>query len=187
MAKAEYRNAVRSKQLINSALAELLHEKPLEKITVSDIVRRANINRSTFYAHYVDIYAVLDNLIEQTFDQIRESFQQETPLDYAPNRILKKIQYLLESDLGFYKIIMTSSVASTLQERIATVVLESLANHKEIIAAKNPSEYEIPIIFCTGGLIRLYQSWFAGKLPITLDELTQQATDMIFRTIKTQK
>lgn len=184
MAKAEYRNAIRSRQLINTALAELLHEKPLEKITVSDVVRKANINRSTFYAHYVDIRAVLDNLIEQTFDQIRESLEAETPLDDAPNRILTKIQHLLESDLAFYKIIMTSSVASMLQERIATVVLASLSGHKEIAAAKNPSEYEIPIIYCTGGLIRLYQSWFAGTLPVTLDELTQQATDMILRTIR---
>ena len=40
MQKAEYRNAIRSKQLIHNAIAELLHEKPLDKITVSDVLSR---------------------------------------------------------------------------------------------------------------------------------------------------
>lgn len=48
MAKAEYRSSIRSKQLINAALADLLQEKPLDKITVTDVVRRAGINRGTF-------------------------------------------------------------------------------------------------------------------------------------------
>ena len=45
MAKAEYRSAIRSKRLINDALADLLQEKPLDKITVTDVVNRADINR----------------------------------------------------------------------------------------------------------------------------------------------
>ena len=51
MAKAEYRSAIRSRKLINEALADLLTEKPLDKITVTDVVSRADINRGTFYAH----------------------------------------------------------------------------------------------------------------------------------------
>ena len=38
MAKAEYRSAVRSRKLINDALADMLIEKPLDKITVTDVV-----------------------------------------------------------------------------------------------------------------------------------------------------
>ena len=53
MSKAEYRSAVRSRQLINAALADLLQEKALEKITVTDIVRRAGINRGTFYRQHL--------------------------------------------------------------------------------------------------------------------------------------
>ena len=53
--KKNYRNAVRSKKMIRQACLELLQEKPCEKITVTDIVARADLNRSTFYAHYPDI------------------------------------------------------------------------------------------------------------------------------------
>lgn len=73
MAKAEYRSAIRSRKMINDALADLLMEKPLDKITVTDVVRRADINRGTFYAHYRDIPDVVDHLIQQTFSVIRDA------------------------------------------------------------------------------------------------------------------
>ena len=47
--KKEYRNKIRSKQLIRNAVIELLDKKgSLSSITVSDVVEKANINRGTF-------------------------------------------------------------------------------------------------------------------------------------------
>ena len=96
MQKAEYRNAIRSKQLIHNAIAELLHEKPLDKITVSDVVRHANINRSTFYAHYENIPAVLNSLLQQTFIPIINVLSENTLSSEAtPRIILKKYKCFL--------------------------------------------------------------------------------------------
>jgi len=179
MPKAEYRNAIRSKQLIHNAVAELLHEKTLEQITVSDVVRRANINRSTFYAHYENIPCVLNSLLHQTFTPIISVLAEGTvPLEEAPHIILKKVQMLLESDIQFYKKLMTSNISSQLQEHIAELVLEYLNT-------TTSSTYEIDdatmlnIRFCTGGLINLYQAWFHGKIQISLDELTEFSINRI--------
>ncbi|MBR2950520.1 MAG: TetR family transcriptional regulator, partial [Lachnospiraceae bacterium] len=62
--KKENRSAIRSRRLIREALLELLQEKKFEKITVTDIVKRADINRSTFYAHYPDVMGLLEELME---------------------------------------------------------------------------------------------------------------------------
>lgn len=179
MPKAKYRNAIRSKQLIHNALAELLHEKTLEQITVSDIVRRANINRSTFYAHYENIPCVLNSLLQQTFTPIISVLDEGTiPLEEAPHIILKKVQMLLESDIQFYKKLMTSNISSQLQEHIAELALEYLNTNTS-------STYEIDdatmlnIRFCTGGLINLYQAWFHGKIQISLDKLTEFSINRI--------
>ena len=58
--KAEYRSAIRSRRLIREAYTQLLKEKNLQKITVTDIVTRAEINRATFYAHYPDVRGVTE-------------------------------------------------------------------------------------------------------------------------------
>lgn len=49
--RAEYRSAIRSRRMIREAYTVLLKEKDLSKITVTDIVNRADINRATFYVN----------------------------------------------------------------------------------------------------------------------------------------
>lgn len=57
-----------SKRLIKSALVELLLEDSLQHINVTRICKEADINRSTFYAHYEDIFDVMED-IEEDFVQ----------------------------------------------------------------------------------------------------------------------
>lgn len=52
-------------QAIEAAFIDLLGEKPFDKITVMDIVKRCGINRNTFYYHYHDIYDLLDQLLAE--------------------------------------------------------------------------------------------------------------------------
>lgn len=132
MAKAEYRSAIRSRKLINEALADLLQEKPLEKITVTDVVTRANINRGTFYAHYKDIPDVVDHLIQQTFSAITDVLSAQKPL--SPNlgsSILTQIQSILEEDMFFYRKILCSGAASLVQDRLVEIVCDYLLQNRE--------------------------------------------------------
>lgn len=61
---------------INEAFLKLLQIKAFEKITVGDIIAEAMVNRSTFYQHYPDKYAVLETLqkqyLELFLEQLRE-------------------------------------------------------------------------------------------------------------------
>jgi len=60
----------RTRQLILDAFVSLLAEKSFEAITVQDIAARATVNRATFYAHFVDKYALVDELIRERFAQM---------------------------------------------------------------------------------------------------------------------
>ena len=187
MAKAEYRSALRSKKLINEALADLLTEKPLDKITVTDVVNQADINRGTFYAHYKDIPDVVDHLIHQTFSVIRDSMMEQTgPENHAGLTMLSTIQTILEEDLSFYRKILNSSAASIMQEQLVAVVLEFMLEHKDRFYSGDPEAYQIAIRFCTGGLSNLYRDWFDGKLSCSLGELTRIGEGLIRRIISQQ-
>lgn len=48
---------------IEKAFVELLQEKELENITVSEICKRSDINRSTFYANFIDIYDLAEKIV----------------------------------------------------------------------------------------------------------------------------
>lgn len=57
----------RTRQLLEQAFTQLIHEKEFPSISVQDITERAEINRATFYAHFPDKYALLDYKIRQEF------------------------------------------------------------------------------------------------------------------------
>lgn len=69
-------SSVKTRALIKSTFAEMLAEKQeIGKISVTELVKRANINRGTFYSHYDDIYSVAEDyeneLIDKFFDDAK--------------------------------------------------------------------------------------------------------------------
>ncbi len=63
----------KTEKAIRNAFIELRSGKPLEKITVKELCQLAYINKSTFYSHYEDIYALSDALELETVASITNS------------------------------------------------------------------------------------------------------------------
>ncbi|WP_270166807.1 TetR/AcrR family transcriptional regulator [Paenibacillus sp. SYP-B4298] len=73
----EDRRIMRTRQLITEAFLHILLKKPYADISVVDIAERANINRSTFYAHFLDKEDLLDKLVGEKLGGLRQA------LDYC--------------------------------------------------------------------------------------------------------
>src|SRR5688572_17173346 len=75
------RRSQRTRQLLSTAFVQLLREKGYSAITVSNIIERADVGRSTFYSHYRDkddlFVSELDRVIEVLGDRI--PMQKEMP------------------------------------------------------------------------------------------------------------
>ena len=78
------RSTRRTRSAIREALTEMLALKPVGKITVQELIDRANICRTTFYAHYEDIYNLLSEVENDILSEIREGLEE---LDQAPIRV----------------------------------------------------------------------------------------------------
>jgi AcrR family transcriptional regulator len=57
----------RTRKLLQDSLRKLLEEKEFDKISVQDITEAATVNRATFYAHYSDKFALLEEWIRVSF------------------------------------------------------------------------------------------------------------------------
>lgn len=80
------------RDIINAFLS-LLANKTFEKITVSDIIREAMINRSTFYQHFPDKYAILETLQHKYVTELTELVQRIQTQNYTN---LKQIDQIFE-------------------------------------------------------------------------------------------
>lgn len=67
----------RSIAAIQQAFLEIAHDKPREKITVQKICQKAGVNRTTFYAHYLDIFDLSEQIQQEMNTQISEILLEE--------------------------------------------------------------------------------------------------------------
>ena len=89
-----------TKSVIRQALFDLLKEKPLNKITVTDICKMADINRSTFYSYYEDVYALLTQIQNELFEDILHLIDQNRDLcqvligPHGDSSFIRQLMYL---------------------------------------------------------------------------------------------
>ncbi len=90
-----------TREKIESCFVELLQDREIDQITVSDICKQVGVNRSTFYANYLDIYHLADTLRNRLEQEVNTLYLQEgllmAGLDY-----LKLFHHIRENRL-FYK------------------------------------------------------------------------------------
>ena len=180
----ENRNVRKSKKAIQKAFAELLSEKnDINKITVKEIVERADISKSTFYSHYEDIYSVSEEFedeITSLLNSLLEDYLKSHTLDYPT--YIKKLIELLKRNEDLYKKIFLSDLPlrfiSNLKDKCNEVISKDV--HINFLSSdKNKRKAEID--FITNGTIHLFVDYFKGKIPQTLDEIGEGIISVINR------
>ncbi|QGU95552.1 TetR family transcriptional regulator [Clostridium bovifaecis] len=63
-----------TKKMIRQVFINMLNERPLNKITVKDVVKECEINRNTFYYYYTDIYAVLSEIFQTELQTVIDEY-----------------------------------------------------------------------------------------------------------------
>lgn len=88
-----------SRAKIEVVFLDLIQDKELNQISVSEICKKSGLNRTTFYANYVDIYDLADN--------IRKTLEENYFYNYfEPNQVissLTKLFYHIKENQLFYK------------------------------------------------------------------------------------
>jgi len=158
------RRAQYSRQVIEDTVLQLLETKPLEAITVTEVCRLADVNRTTFYRHYPDIFHCLD--------QIETEFLASVPFNKC-NRPTANVERLLTA---FYEQRRLSNLVFLTGK---TKLLDRMqASMPPDVPFTNP--YQIAYIW--GGVKAILQRWVKLNMPETPHELTQ----LIFQSVLAQ-
>ena len=111
----------RTDRAIEKAFMELRAKNPLEKIKIKDLCALACINKSTFYAHYEDIYALSSGLETKVIGNILACVT-----DFGPNRPLDHTEELTQGLFRAFvqnqravNILFANSIEQGLRKRVA--------------------------------------------------------------------
>ena len=159
----------KTKENIKLAFAELLHEKKeLKHVTVTELVKRAGITRSSFYTHYDSIYDVAQEFQDDTMNLlINNEFNLENINDiYAYIDML--IETLKENE-NTYKMLLSSNEPIIFFDKIRK---KFISNTYEIVKNTSNDKYlKLDISFYVDGLVSQILKYFRANEGYTLDEI----------------
>ena len=180
--RKEYRSAVRSRAQIGRAFLELMREKPCSRITVTDIVNRAQVNRSTFYAHYTDVNGLVEELQAETARRSAESLSgmdfRTFLLDPAP--FLERLTEPLRETGVLYRLPGGSEAALQWLEQIRQAfVRQALASPELTAMLRTGPDCAVCLQFLLGGAVNAYREWITGKTDCPLERVTETVARMV--------
>jgi Transcriptional regulator len=87
------RRTKKTQNAIKQAFLELLQQKPINKITISEITDKVDIGRGTFYIHYTDIFDLQNKIIAETISDLENIFDLNYPT--VMRKIFMKLLFVL--------------------------------------------------------------------------------------------
>ena len=173
--KTQYKSAIKSKKLIKNAFSELLQKKDVEKITVTEIVNLAGLNRGTFYAHYNNTVEGLEEIEKDLSDQILYFFSSyKDSIMENPTPFLRNIAKFLQKDFEFYKRLICAQAGEHFIDQIKAFFIKIvIENNSKISHIKDTDAFAVRVRFYTNGFAGMYEDVFKGRLDVSLSQLSE--------------
>ena len=197
MAKSgEDRRTAYSKKMIRESLYGLMREKPLNKISVTEICERADVNRSTFYSYYTDIYDLHQQIINEFFSiqksvikHIKESIRSVTALDgFDYNDFYEIVYYYLRTvkeNTDLYKFIFNQNADNSVHASFGKVTYHTIKDVlKPILEEDRAVELKKAFTFVAGGTTALIMTWVEKNCDTPIDELASLIAKYYYGTFK---
>jgi AcrR family transcriptional regulator len=173
------RRSQRTRRLLADALIALMLDKGYDKITVQDILDRADVGRSTFYAHFHD----KEDLLISGLAQLIERISEESDFNHLPHTkgspVLQLFQHV-QKNHQLYQALTWTSGQEIMFKKGQSLLGEKFEQALIASAKYNPdSKIPLPILanHLAGSLITLLRWWLDNNQPYSperMDEIFHQ-------------
>ncbi len=171
------RRVVRTQQSLHEALIELVLEKGYEAVSVGDIVARANVGRSTFYAHHGGKESLLVSGIQHLRGVLLQAAQERT----AGGRLFAFSEALFahaDTHRDLYRALVVKDTGVPVSQRMFAMVLDLV--RRELAATAAPKAIRVPCDaaarFATEAMFSILTWWLDSGAKISPSE-----ADALFR------
>ncbi|HYP42109.1 MAG TPA: TetR/AcrR family transcriptional regulator [Chloroflexia bacterium] len=179
-AKRDDRRSRRTRRMLGDALVEMMVEKRYDTITVQEIIDRANVGRSTFYAHYLD----KEDLLQSQTAEVVASLGRLMDQGIGSNRIIPSLEFLRHVR-EFYPHIRAlvrgraiEMVLKTMQTQLSLHVEARLARY---MPPNLSPTVPLPIIaqYVAGVLLTLLQWWLEREMPESPEQIDEYFLQLV--------
>ncbi len=178
------KRSLRTIKLIKNALSELIEEKGFNDISITDITKRADINRGTFYLHYTDKYDLLEKIENEVIQEL--SCNCETIRDIQsvasvsePMPFIIKIFEHLKENAVFMRTILGPKGDPIFQQKLKKLIQSCLFEDNKILNKDNmlvPESYFIAYVLSAH--LGVIQQWLESGMDKSPEEMALILSNM---------
>lgn len=164
-----------TKTVLRDSLIELMKEKPVSKITIKELCENADINRTTFYAHYTDQYDLLQNIEEETLSWCKDmivNFSTRSDKVEMLKNLENIFNYIFENK-NHIQVLMSEQGDIDFQKKLITMIYEQCGMSPLAEIGADLVTRELYFIFAINGSIGLIQHWLKNGLNKTSLEMAE--------------
>ena len=158
------RSSKKTIELIKKTFAELIEEKKeIHSITVTELTKRADITRGTFYSHFDSIYEVASELESEISEQIFHSMSTIQSMEDMKECISNIFKYIKENENMYFKLLNAENsmhFTNRLSKKIVSVLKQNFT-----------SSPILNIYFFTDGTLELIIRYFKKEITEDLDTI----------------
>ncbi len=164
----------RTHKLLWEALMAELSERPFEQITVKDICERAMVHRTTFYKHYEDKYALLEQGMRQMYDALVGKEEHLPPHAFSSDNPPPYFTRLFEHAAQhpqFYKLMVCGDGNSRFQKLLKDYIAEVTSAKAHDMPPAVPLAMHAH--FMAGAAVSLLAWWLENGMPLSPLQMAQ--------------
>jgi AcrR family transcriptional regulator len=168
------RRVERTRQLLQDALVSLILEKGYQKITIQDIIDRANVGRSTFYSHYRDKEDLLFSGFDELAHDLHRHMRSPDATGNSQGHLLHSLEFFIHAfnNKELYMAITESGGG----ELLLDIARQHMQKHIEVHLSQFSyigEEIPLPVItnFLAGSLQTMIIWWLEEKMPYKPEEM----------------
>lgn len=172
-----------TKEMLKQALIKLLREKGIQSITVKELCETAGINRGTFYSHYYDIYALLEDIESEILETINNLLD-DNSLIYDASE--KQTSLFFSALFQFFKgnkelceILLGEHGDKNFVTKIIDMAKEkTVAEYTGAFPGISTVQAELYYTFVASGFLSVLQYWLSHEDAVSIEKLAW-STEMI--------
>lgn len=169
------RRCRKTRLAIKSALLMLMKDKPISKITVSELTETADVNRKTFYNHYSDISNVLHEIENEFLEKIFSLIDGDNIWGEIENPapFFQKLFGEIQNNIGLFELLVKSGehihLVFSFRARLRTL----WGNQIKERAGVSYTELMYLMDFVSSGVVAIFESWVKNPDSMPLEKLSQ--------------
>ncbi|WP_456265682.1 MULTISPECIES: TetR/AcrR family transcriptional regulator [unclassified Bacillus (in: firmicutes)] len=175
------RRTIKTKRAIRESFLELLKEKDVQQITVSELSRKADLGRGTFYLHYQDVFDLYEQLEKELFDQLGrlydESFPSQDPLDML-SFLNKTTEYLKENQ---YMLTLFVKPNGPTTNQFKAIFKEKIMKEWQLDQRPITANEQIEASFVVSGVVGVLEEWIHEEMTIDTGKLAHKLYELLLK------